>query len=89
MKKCKHKWVNMEDGTADRFCVRCRKFAMQAVTTLNPQQALDLGSKIAEGFASGLESPTHVEINIKPPDINEIAKQIDRKMKRNRMIRGF
>lgn len=31
MKKCKHKWVDMEDGSLEKFCVRCRKFAMQAV----------------------------------------------------------
>lgn len=29
MKKCNHKWVDMEDGTNDKLCVRCRKFAMQ------------------------------------------------------------
>lgn len=30
MKKCKHKWVDMEDGTLDKFCVRCSKKAKQA-----------------------------------------------------------
>lgn len=34
MTKCKHKWVAMEDGTLDKFCVRCRKFAMQAQLTM-------------------------------------------------------
>jgi hypothetical protein len=29
--KCKHKWIDMEDGTLDRFCVRCSKKAKQAV----------------------------------------------------------
>ncbi len=29
--ECKHKWVEMEDGTLDRLCVRCRKFAKQQV----------------------------------------------------------
>ena len=28
--KCEHKWVDMEDGSLDKFCVRCRKFSMQA-----------------------------------------------------------
>ncbi len=32
--KCKHKWVDMEDGTLDQICVKCRKFQMRAV--LNP-----------------------------------------------------
>ncbi|AAT59996.1 MULTISPECIES: hypothetical protein [Bacillus cereus group] len=23
--ECKHKWVDMEDGTNDKFCVKCSK----------------------------------------------------------------
>lgn len=30
-KKCNHKWVDMEDGTLDKFCVRCSQKAKQAV----------------------------------------------------------
>lgn len=29
-KKCKHKYVDMEDGSLRKFCVRCSKFAAQA-----------------------------------------------------------
>jgi DNA-directed RNA polymerase subunit RPC12/RpoP len=29
--KCEHKWIDMEDGTLDKFCVRCSKKAKQAV----------------------------------------------------------
>lgn len=29
-RKCKHKWVDMEDGTLRKFCVRCARFAKQA-----------------------------------------------------------
>lgn len=32
--KCKHKWVDMEDGTLDKFCVRCSQKARQAVALL-------------------------------------------------------
>lgn len=28
-KNCKHKWVDMEDGTIDRFCVKCLEFEKQ------------------------------------------------------------
>lgn len=35
--ECKHKWIDMEDGSLDQFCVRCRKFQMQAI--LNPLTA--------------------------------------------------
>lgn len=28
--KCEHKYVDMEDGTLRKFCVRCSKFASQA-----------------------------------------------------------
>jgi hypothetical protein len=31
---CNHKWIDMEDGSRDRFCVRCSKKAMQAVISL-------------------------------------------------------
>lgn len=33
-KKCKHKWVDIEDGSLDQFCVRCRKFQMQNIMEL-------------------------------------------------------
>lgn len=33
-KDCNHKWVNMEDGSLDKFCVRCSKKAMQAELSL-------------------------------------------------------
>lgn len=38
MTKCKHKWVDMEDGTLDKFCIRCRDFAKQqmAMPMQNP-----------------------------------------------------
>lgn len=29
--KCKHKWIDMEDGTFDQFCVRCSLKQMQNV----------------------------------------------------------
>ncbi len=38
MDNCNHKWINMEDGTLDKFCVRCRKFAMQAHKTINAKE---------------------------------------------------
>ena len=33
--KCNHKYVNMEDGTRDKFCVRCSKKAKQAALYIN------------------------------------------------------
>ena len=36
---CKHKWVDMEDGSLDKFCVRCSKKAMQAV--IKPMSQVD------------------------------------------------
>lgn len=51
MTKCKHKWVDMEDGTLDQFCVRCRKFQMRAV--LNPL-GVELESEMS--ISMGLET---------------------------------
>lgn len=31
---CDHKWVDMEDGSYDKFCVRCSKKAKQAVMAM-------------------------------------------------------
>ncbi|MED2793308.1 hypothetical protein P4256_16495 [Bacillus wiedmannii] len=27
--KCKHKWIDMEDGTNDKFCVKCSQKVKQ------------------------------------------------------------
>lgn len=35
MDKCKHKWVDMKDGSLDKFCVRCSKEAKQAVMSMS------------------------------------------------------
>lgn len=33
-KQCNHKWIDMEDGSLDTFCVRCRKKGMQSVMVM-------------------------------------------------------
>ncbi|MCI0767438.1 hypothetical protein [Bacillus sp. TL12] len=33
--KCKHKWIDMEDGTNDRFCVKCSQKAKQMAIALD------------------------------------------------------
>lgn len=58
MKKCKHKWVDMEDGTFDKFCVRCRKFAMQAQLAM-PASELSVETKI-EGSISLSITPEQI-----------------------------
>jgi len=32
--ECKHKWVDMQDGTRDKICLRCGKKAKQAAAYL-------------------------------------------------------
>lgn len=34
MVRCKHKWVDLKDGTRDKFCSKCGKKAKQAVAYL-------------------------------------------------------
>lgn len=70
--KCKHKWVDMEDGTIDKFCVRCRKFAMQAVmksasasATVNASSPM-VRETIEVPFYTGSE---HVRINVYKDDL--------------------
>lgn len=45
MSKCNHKWVDMEDGSLRKFCVRCAKFALQA------QMAIPVKTDVAEKSA--------------------------------------
>ncbi|PEJ68684.1 hypothetical protein CN680_26030 [Bacillus pseudomycoides] len=32
--ECKHKWIDMEDGTNDKFCVKCSKKVKQMQISL-------------------------------------------------------
>lgn len=80
MKKCNHKWVAMEDGTNDKFCVRCRKFAMQAVVKPASVGAMagpssSMGREMMEvPFYTGSE---HVRVNVYKDDlIKQINKEI-------------
>lgn len=75
MVKCEHKWVDMEDGTNDKFCVKCRKFAMQG------QMAMSKSPK-------SYDLKADISISFEQPDISEIAKQIDREMKRSMRFNG-
>ncbi len=40
-KKCEHKWIDMEDGSLDKFCVRCSNKAKQAVAYL-PEVTIEI-----------------------------------------------
>lgn len=63
--KCKHKWVDMEDGSLDRICVRCRKFAMQAVMEL-PKLSVETerSSSVAINSVLGINDETRLIENI-------------------------
>lgn len=57
--RCKHKWVDMEDGSLDQFCVRCSLKQMQSVMPLpflNAEKGMEIGALMAEGFALGLQN---------------------------------
>lgn len=41
--KCNHKYVDMEDGTRDKFCVRCGKRAKQGVMYIKPKIEIQIG----------------------------------------------
>lgn len=71
--KCKHKWIDMEDGTNDQICVKCRKFAMRAVmeTPLNPT----IAAPIAEGLSAGINKSNE-----------DIAKIIQEQLNRSTMM---
>jgi len=79
-KKCKHKWVDMEDGSLDRICVKCRKFAMQNIMMPSSidgagTSALPLGRETMEiPFYNGSE---HTRMRVYKDDL---MKQISKEM---------
>jgi len=44
---CKHKWIDMEDGSFDQFCVRCSLKQMQNVM-------MPLGAEISASIAQSI-----------------------------------
>lgn len=50
--KCEHKWVDMEDGNLDRFCVKCGKKAKQGV--LRAQTKASMKEPILQNMTSGI-----------------------------------
>lgn len=58
--KCDHKYVDMEDGTMDKFCVRCSKKFKQAAIHM-PDIKVDINiemkdsSDIADSFMEKME----------------------------------
>lgn len=79
--KCKHKWVDMEDGSLRRFCVKCSKFAMQnrlsmpMSADLSVPLGMPLGRETMEiPFYNGSE---HTRITVYKDDlIRQINKEI-------------
>lgn len=84
MNKCNHKWVVMEDGTNDKFCVRCRKFVMQAVATFNDHlnMGVDFGSPLSDRTVF-----TVVNIN-QPSNIKNIARELSEHIARSKRTKG-
>jgi len=72
--KCNHKWVAMEDGTNDKFCVRCRKFAMQAVAVVPNGLNINIA----------IENAMH-----KPTTIESMVNEIQRRVEKNRRMKGM
>lgn len=81
MKKCNHKWVAMEDGTKDKFCVRCRKFAMQAQMAMPTKSETSVSAsqplgreRIEVPFFNGSE---HIRVEVYKDDlIKQMNKEV-------------
>lgn len=54
--RCKHEYVAMKDGTNDLLCVKCRKFAMQAVATVPNAVSIEVAIGNAMSKTTTLES---------------------------------
>ena len=64
---CEHKYVNMEDGTGDKFCVRCSKKAMQGQLQMDPR--VNPKTTIVEGIRSSPVSEIKINIKIDAVDV--------------------
>lgn len=83
--KCEHKYVAMEDGTNDLLCVKCRKFAMQAV-------AWRCGATDATGMNDVELSVSHHVFEIStnhPLNIQEVAARVHKDIVRRAKAKGL
>ncbi|MCM3111681.1 hypothetical protein [Lederbergia lenta] len=78
--KCNHKWIDLEDGTLDRFCVKCRKFAMQAmampskIESTLPNGLPTASEKIEVPFYNGSE---HMRMTVYKDDVlKQMSKEL-------------
>ncbi len=79
--RCKHKWVDMEDGTNDQFCVKCSEKQKQAMVLS------DIGLNLAEHIAVGIWHPIvreSITINLSGSflggDVVKIAEEFNKLM---------
>ncbi|WJE54315.1 hypothetical protein QRE66_08790 [Bacillus cereus] len=49
--ECKHKWIDMEDGTNDQFCIKCSMKQKQAM------MVSDIGLNLGVNIAVGIRQP--------------------------------
>lgn len=79
-RKCKHKWVDIEDGTLDQICVRCRKFQMRNIieplsVDASMPLSMQLGRETMEvPFYNGSE---HARVTVYKDDV---LKQMSREL---------
>lgn len=65
---CKHKYVNMEDGTRDKFCVRCSKKFKQAAMHIDPR---------TEPESQTINPVVNIDVGVYGPDaIEEIQRRV-------------
>ena len=92
-KLCNHKWIDMEDGTFDKFCVRCSEKAKQNFAVFEERTCCGNPDKSSFTSSSGLkELPIErtglefdcrinietVTINVSSEaDISSIAKELN------------
>ena len=71
---CKHEWVNADDVTRDKVCVKCGKRGMQGVMYFSNENA-DMATTESTSFAIKFNDSL---------DINKVAKELSKNIKRER-----
>lgn len=78
MERCKHNFINANDGSLDKICVICGKRAMQAAMYINPEM------KFEASIPSRNESLIYINTDVNTEEledkiINIINRSISRK----------
>lgn len=81
VQKCKHKWVDMEDGTLDKFCLKCSKKAKQGqLHFIKPKAPIGDPTKTKDVNDNTSINNTSINIGLGGCSMEEMERQLRKSM---------